>query len=159
MVVGAGIGSNRLHLYWVSSAEAQRFAQVATTVTEAIKALGPLDTKAFALQLAAVEAALNTEVLRWSVGKQVKTTTEGDVYGRKWDAASYQGVLDKVLAREYQACLIVEAIKAGHTAPRAISAATGLEVRLISYLLADMEKRSLVRFERMDECTPVFAAA
>jgi hypothetical protein len=143
----------------VSSAEAQRFAQVATTVTEAIKAIGPLDTKAFALQLAAVEAALSAEVLRWAVGKQVKTTTEGDVYGRKWDAATYEGILDKVLAREYQSSLIVQAIKAGHTAPRDISATTGLEVRLISYLIADMEKRSVVRFERMDNCKPVFAAA
>ena len=33
----AGIGKERLHLAWVSSAEAQRFAQIATEVTGSIK--------------------------------------------------------------------------------------------------------------------------
>ena len=36
----AGLG-DRLHLDWISSAEAQKFVQVVTDFTEKIKSLGP----------------------------------------------------------------------------------------------------------------------
>jgi coenzyme F420-reducing hydrogenase delta subunit len=36
-----GIESDRLHFSWVSSAESNKFVQVVTEVTEAVKALGP----------------------------------------------------------------------------------------------------------------------
>ena len=42
----AGIGKDRLHLAWVSSAEAQRFVEIATGVTESIKAQGRFDPEA-----------------------------------------------------------------------------------------------------------------
>jgi F420-non-reducing hydrogenase iron-sulfur subunit len=37
----------RLHLEWISSAEAQKFVQVVTEFTEKIKALGPNPLKGF----------------------------------------------------------------------------------------------------------------
>jgi F420-non-reducing hydrogenase iron-sulfur subunit len=40
-----GLGG-RLHLEWISSAEAQKFVQVVTDFTEKIKALGPNPIKA-----------------------------------------------------------------------------------------------------------------
>lgn len=40
-----GIDPNRLHLDWVSAAEAPRFAQVTETFVETVRALGPLEQK------------------------------------------------------------------------------------------------------------------
>jgi F420-non-reducing hydrogenase iron-sulfur subunit len=40
--------SERLHLAWISSAEAQKFVQVVTEFTEKIKSLGPNPLPAFA---------------------------------------------------------------------------------------------------------------
>ena len=154
----AGIGRNRLHLAWVSSAEAQRFAEVVTTVTESIQSQGPFDAAAFEMELNAAEATLNGETLRWMVGKEVKITTKGDVYGRQWDANTYESILDTVLEREFQIHLILAAVKSECTAPRDISAKTGLELKRVSYLLADMEKRSMVEFKGMEASKPVFAA-
>ncbi len=37
----AGLEPGRLHFSWISSAEAQKFQQTVTEVTEAVKALGP----------------------------------------------------------------------------------------------------------------------
>jgi len=37
----------RVHLAWISSAEAQRFVEVVTTFTEKIKSLGPNPLSAF----------------------------------------------------------------------------------------------------------------
>jgi hypothetical protein len=154
----AGIGKDRLHLAWVSSAEAQRFADVVTRVTESIVSQGKFDASNFGPQLAAAERTLSGEPLRWIVGKENTITRKGDVYGRKWNTETYESVLDSVLEREFHINLILQAVKDGCGAPRDISAATGLDLGRVSYLLADMEKKSLVAFTGMEACKPVFAA-
>jgi len=154
----AGIGRDRLHLYWVSSAEAQRFAEIATLTTDSIRAQGAFDPAAYAMELAAVQSTLASETLRWMVGKQVHITAKGDVYGRPWDPAGFESILDAALEREYHISLILEALKEGCTAPRDIRRRIGLDLKRISYLLADMEKRSLVEFKGMEACKPIFAA-
>lgn len=155
----AGIGRLRLHLAWVSSAEAQRFVEVVSQATDCIRGLGQFDPQGFQLQLAAVEDTLGGEPVRWVVGKEVKITRDGDVYGRKWDTGSYEALLDTVLEREYQANLILQAIRHGCSSPRDIHVRTGLPLQRISFLLADLEKRGLVQFKGMQVCKPVFAVA
>jgi hypothetical protein len=154
----AGIGKDRLHFAWVSSAEAQRFSEVATGVTESVKEQGHLDAAAFDMQLSAAEMTLDGETLRWLVGKEVKITSQGDVYGRSWDVEKYEAVLFDMLEREYQKNLIYLAIKQGCTNVRTMSEKTGLEILRISYLLADMERISMVEFTGMEDSKPVFAA-
>jgi hypothetical protein len=147
-----------LHLAWVSSAEAQRFVEVVNTVTESVKTQGKFDPKALSFELAAAEMTLAGETLRWMVGKEVKITTDGDVYGRKWDAATFESVLDTVLEREYQKNLIYQAVKDGRTSVRDINEKIGLDLKRISYLLADLEKTNKVEFTGMKDSKPVFAA-
>ncbi len=154
----AGIGRERLHFAWVSSAEAQRFVQVATEVTDSIKSQGKFDSAVFDLQLSAAERTLEGETLRWLVGKEVKITTKGDVYGRKWDVEKYEAVLYDMLEREYHKNLIYLAIKQDCTNVRQISKKTGVGILRISYLLADMERTSMVAFTGMEDSKPVFAA-
>ena len=110
------------------------------------------------MELEAAQMTFQDEMLRWMVGKQVKITTDGDVYGRKWDLAKYELILDSVLEREYQKNLIYLAIQAGFTSVRAINEKIGLELALISRLIADMEKTNKVEFKGMDNKIPVFAA-
>jgi len=154
----AGIGDGRLHLAWVSSAEAQRFADVAAEATAVVKEIGPLDREAFAMVLDACELTVNREALRWLVGKEVKITAKGDVYGRTWPVERYESVLNTALEREYHKNLIYLALKEGCTSVRDISDRTGLALKRISYLLADLEKTKLVEFRGMEERKPVFAA-
>jgi len=154
----SGIGEDRLHLAWVSSAEAQRFVEVVSGVTDSIKRQGKFDTEAFSLQLAAAEMTLKGETLRWMVGKQVKITTGGDVYGRQWDGERFESILDAVLERDYQKNLIYQAIKAGCKSVRDISSKIELDLMRVSYLLADLEKTNLVEFRGMEDRKPVFAA-
>ena len=153
----AGIGKDRLHLAWVSSAEAQRFADVATNAINTVKQQGKLDSKAASMRLEAAEMTLNSETIRWLVGKEVKITTKGDVYGRKWDVDKYESILYMELEREYQKNLIYLAIKKDCKSVRDISDKTGLELLRISYLLADLEKTNRVEFTGMENSKPVFA--
>jgi hypothetical protein len=154
----AGIGRDRLHFAWVSSAEAQRFVQIATEVTDSIKRQGKLDAEMLDIQLTAAEMTLDGETLRWLVGKEVKITTKGDVYCRKWDVEEYESVLYDMLEREYHKNLIYLAIKQDCTNVRAISKKTGVDILRISYLLADMERTGMVEFTGMEDRKPVFAA-
>ncbi len=154
----AGIGRDRLHLYWCSSAEAQRFSEIAAEVTESIRSQGKFDPGAHQRQLDAVEAVLGGETLRWTVGKQVRITTKGDVYGRPWDSDTFERILDDMLDREYRVQIILQAIKGGCRSPREVNAEIGLPLHEISHLLSDMEKRSLVVFKGMEDRKPVFEA-
>jgi hypothetical protein len=154
----AGIGRERLHLAWVSSAEAQRFAQIATEVTTTIKAQGAFDAQNAELALEAALMTVNDENLRWLVSKELKITTQGDVYGRKWDADSYETIMDAVLEREYQKNLICLAVQQGSQSVRQVSERTGLALKQVSYLLADLEKTNRVAFETMADSKPVFCA-
>ena len=153
----AGIGKDRLHLAWVSSAEAHRFAEVTTNTTTVIKDLGKFDPEAFAMALSAAEMTLGGEALRWLVGKEVTLTTRGDVYGRKWDTEQYESVIDAMLEREYHINFIYQAVKEGCTSVRDISEVVGLELNTVSYLLADLEKTNRVEFTGMKDRKPVFA--
>jgi len=100
---------------------------------------------------------VNSETPRWLMSKELKIISRGDVYGRKWDPASYESILDSVLEREYHKNLIYLAIERGNESVRKISAQTGLELKKVSYLLADLEKTNRVAFNRMEECKPVFS--
>jgi hypothetical protein len=87
---------------------------------------------------------LSGETLRCLVGKELKITTDDDVYGLKWDKDSFESILDSILEREYQIKLICQVIKDGCKSVRDISAKTGLDLMRISYLMADMEKRKII---------------
>jgi hypothetical protein len=152
----AGIGEERLQLEWVSSAEAQRFAEIIRHVTDSVKSQGKFNPQTFSFELEAAQMTLSGETIRWLVGKELKITTDGDVYGRKWDKESFESILDSTLEREYQMHLIHQVIKDGCKSVRDISARTGLELTRISYLMADMEKRNMVEFTGMQDSKPVF---
>jgi len=154
----AGIGKDRLHLAWVSSAEAQRFAEVTTHTTTTVKDLGKFDSQGFAAALSAAEMTLGGEALRWLVGKEVKLTTSGDVYGREWDTERYESVLDAMLEREFHKNMIYQAVKEGCASVRDISKFVGLELKTVSYLLTDLEKTNQVELKCMEDRKPVFAA-
>lgn len=132
--------------------------EVVSQVTASVKSQGAFDPSAFTLPLEAAEKTLETETLRWLVGKQVKTTTKGDVYGRQWDVDRFEAVLDSVLEREYHKNLILSAIHDGDSNVRAISAKIGLPLQTISYLLCDLEKTGMAEFRGMHAGVPEFAA-
>lgn len=154
----SGIGENRLHLAWLSSAEAQRFVDISTAVINSISEQGKFEPAMFELELDAVEETLKSETIRWMVGKEVKILTKGDIYGRKWEKQRFESVLDSVLEREYKIRLIRQAIIAGFTSVRGISGRIGIDMKQISYLLADMEKTSMVEFKGHENSIPVFGA-
>ncbi len=60
----------RLHLDWISSAEAQKFAQVVTAFTEKVKTMGPSPLTG-ELDLSVIESACEAEIEAKSAGVPV----------------------------------------------------------------------------------------
>jgi len=145
-------------LAWVSSAEAQRFVEIVTRVTASIKNQGKFDPATLELELDAAEMTLDGETTRWMMSKQIKTTSQGDIYGRKWDDGRYEAILDSVMEREYHKNLIYLAIIQGVTSIEDVSNRIGLDLKLISHLVSDLEKAGRVKFTGMTEKIPAFAA-
>ena len=132
--------------------------EVVTTTTDAIKGQGALEVEKFNLELEACEMTVSDETIRWLVGKEVKITKDGDVYGRSWDVEKYASVMFRELEREFQKNLIYLAIREGATSVREVSAKIDVDLLRVSYLLADLERTNRVEFTGMQESKPVFAA-
>ena len=70
-----GLGG-RVHLAWISSAEAQRFARVMAEFTEHIRAMGPNPLKAFKLITSGADTHRPTERIREPVGQPTAAALE-----------------------------------------------------------------------------------
>ncbi len=153
-----GIDPRRLLLEWVSSAEAQRFADVATSIVDTVTSLGPLDQEANGLALEAARRTLDSEIVRWTVGKETTLTQKGDVYGREWNPEQFEDILDTLAGTEFEKSLIYTALNRGCKSVRDIHGLTHMDLAKISYHMSDMERTGLIEFKGMADHTPEFVA-
>jgi len=142
----------------VSSAEAQRFADVATTIVDTVIGLGPLDRDKAGMALDAARRTLDGEFVRWTVGKEKLITDHGDVYGRSWDAERFESIVDSIAGSELEKSLIYVALQQGCTSVREVATKTGMDMARISFLMADMERTGMIEFKGMTDHKPQFAA-
>ena len=156
MLETAGIGSERLQLRWVSSAEGQLFAEYVTELTELIRGLGPLDRQRLRRPLAAVERALQAPPLRWLMGMEKQLTEKENVFHEKLDPHHYQFVLQQVAAEEYQKALLFEVLTEGPQTVRQMAAGTGLPVYTVSLRLNDLERSGLADMHGHEGHSPRF---
>ena len=154
----SGIDPGRLDLEWVSSAEAQRFADVATAISDTVTGIGPLDRDRYGFVLEAARRTLDSEAVRWTVGKEKAITDKGDVYGRSWDVEGYESVLDSVAREELEKNMIYVALRRGCKSVRDVGSMTGMELSRISFLMADLERTGAIQFTGMKHHKPEFEA-
>lgn len=110
----AGVNQDRLALDWVSAGEGARFASLVVGFTERIKALGPLSSallggsdgegasgEGLRQRLVAAQRVVESEKIRWLVGRKREMLEEGDIYGEAVDQASFDALLESSVASEY----------------------------------------------------------
>lgn len=156
----SGIGSNRLWLRWVSSAEGKLFADYAGEISEAAEALGPLDRTALHLPLAAVKRTLNSSRVRWLVGMERELVEHQNVYGDKIDPERYTDLVYDALQQEYDKALVLEALseKEGQKVAQ-ISDKTRLAKHIVASSLLEMERAGEVELDSYDDRDPRFVRA
>ena len=152
----SGIGSGRVKLRWVSAAEGQVFADYVKELSAEIAALGPFDASKYKIELAAVDAVLDSQRTRWLTGMDRQITERGNVYGRKLDQAEYGQLLKTVCESEYQKALVLEVLRSGPQSVREIAKASGLPVYTVSQRLTDVEKAGQAELHGYEGTTPKF---
>ena len=154
----SGIGKDRMRVCWVSAAEGQLFAEYVREYSKTVFDQGPFLAKDFQAPLAAMEAALNSQRLRWLMGIQVQVTERGNVYGEKLEEEDYREHLLRTSKEEYEKALVMESLRDRPGTVRQIALETGLAVFSVSCLLNDLERRHMVHFNGYEGSTPTFAA-
>jgi len=152
----AGIGPDRVHLRYVSSSEGQLFADYVTELTGVVEKLGPLETNARQLPLAAAHRTLNSPSLRWLLGLETQLTEKENVFHEKLDADAYQNILQRAALEEYQKALIFESLKEEAKTVRDIAAATGLPLYTVSLRLNDLERTGQAAYQGHEGNSPRF---
>ena len=101
----ARVDSDRLILDWVSAGEGERFATLVRDFTERIKALGPFgltqDREELQERLAAARRAVESEQLRWLMGREREMIDQGDVYGQTVSQEAFDALLESSVVTEY----------------------------------------------------------
>lgn len=103
----AGIDPERLVLDWVSAGEGGRFARLVTDFTERITTLGPLGQSEglagdeLQERLAAASRTVESQQLRWLVGRRREVLEKGDVYEQPVSEEAFDALLESTVADEY----------------------------------------------------------
>jgi F420-non-reducing hydrogenase iron-sulfur subunit len=152
----SGIGSDRVQLRWVSSAEGNLFAEYVTEISDLTKKLGPFDRNKFELPLGAVEQTLNSARIRWLMGLTRQLTEQGNVYQEKLEKEKYQKLIHQATEEEYHKALVLGALKETPLSVRGLSEITGLPVYTVSLRLNELEREGRAELSGYDGSTPRF---
>jgi NADH-quinone oxidoreductase subunit E len=103
----AGVKADRFMLDWVSAGEGERFATLVSDFTRQIAALGPLGESEgltpgeLQERLAAANRVVESERVRWLVGRKREILEKGNVYGQQVNGNVFDAVLESSVTDEY----------------------------------------------------------
>lgn len=153
----ARVNPERLHLDWVSAAEGGRFAQIVTSFTEKMRAMGPLEKNGTLHQrLQAAKLTVQGERIRWLVGNELDLLEKENVFGQQISPHEFELLLDASLKDEYNKNWIALLLEDNPTPVREIAQATGLSLEACSSYLVDLEESGGVRLHAFEGRTPTY---
>ena len=152
-----GIDPERLLLDWVSAAEGTRFGELVTGFIEKIKELGPIDRSGdFKQRIAVGEAIVESERIRWMVGKELELLEEGNVYHEKMDEDELRKILWENIDQEYDMERICAMIQETPRNVRDIAAKLDMSTSLVFRYLTEMENNGAVTLTEFQGNTPYY---
>jgi len=154
----AGIEPERLLVDWVSAAEGARFAQIVSSFTERVKCLGPFGWGGSERRLEAAKATMQSERIRWLLGKELGLLQEGNVFGEKLSSSEIDLLVDTALKDEYLKNLVSFILKEKPLSCREIANLVGLSPMAISSYLIDLEESGKVSLDGFEGRTPKYIA-
>lgn len=153
-----GVEPERLLLDWVSAAEGARFAQIVSSFTEKVKNLGPFRKDGLEQGLEAGKATVQSERIRWLLGKEFDLLQEGTVFGEKLSPSEIDLLLDTALRDEYLKNLLTLILKEKPLSCKEIASLAGLSPMAISSCLIDLEESGAVSLRGFEGKTPKYIA-
>jgi coenzyme F420-reducing hydrogenase delta subunit len=152
-----GIEPERLLLDWVSAAEGTRFGEVVAQFTGRIRDLGPIDRAGdFRQRMALGRTIIESERIRWLVGKELELIEEGNVYHEKVNQDEFTEILTKNIDREYDRGRIRAIIE---DTPRSVDYIAGelnMPPPVVFSYLTEMENNGSVTLMEIQGKTPFY---
>ena len=140
-----GIEPERLYLDWVSAAEGRRFSEIVTDFTNKIKEMGSIkEIKDFKQKISIGESIVESERMRWLVGKEWELLENGNVYNEKINEAEFKDLVRRNIITEYNKERICSLITEKPQTVREISKELNFSKPEVFRYLTDMENQGRV---------------
>ena len=161
-----GVSEERLSFQQCSSGEAAVFVELVTQFTEKIRDLGPIGGVEDTLQapeifnkLAAAEAVLAGEKMRWVIGKQTEFLESGNKYGEIFTEHEFMRAIDMVIVEETETQEILGQLEAGSQSVKDLAEALAMPSERVFRYITALNRRELIRLEKVDGRTPLYQLA
>jgi coenzyme F420-reducing hydrogenase delta subunit/predicted transcriptional regulator len=164
LIISTGLEPGRLGLEWISAAEGQRFAQVATEFTEQVRKLGPSpvsgpnpNQKILENLQAAKNAAADFK-LRVLVGRELQVTEKGNVYDEKVSKEDFDSLLDEAVEAEFIRHKIHLLTKAEPLPVKTLAEAVDMKPGAVLRQIVAMRRRNMITLDHVEGTTPFYKA-
>jgi|YelNatPaOPRAMG01_1025707.scaffolds.fasta_scaffold81987_2 F420-non-reducing hydrogenase iron-sulfur subunit len=157
----AGIEPDRLRLEWVSASEGEKFANVVADFVKQIKEIGPSPIKNNQEMMTRLSAAIQAaKIFRVKLvsGKELKLTTEGNVYGEKIDQERMDAILKSVAQAEFKRSLILELTKQKALSVKELADAIGETPDTILDHIVVLRSKNLIALSGIEGSSPKYKA-
>jgi len=154
----AGVDPDRLVLDWVSAGEGKRFATLVSDFTERIKALGPFslaqDREKWQERLAAARRVVESEQIRWLVGREREMVDKRDVYGQAVSQEAFDALLESSVVAEYLRSRLLLLAADRPLSVKEMAGEMGMAPRLVLPHVVALEQAGLVAMVGIEGNSP-----
>jgi len=158
----AEISPDRLVLDWVSAGEGGRFATLVTDFTERIKTLGPLgrsealSREELEERLAAARRVVESETIKWLVGRKREMIEKGNIYGEAVAEEAFDALLESSVATEYLRSRLLILATLRPLSVQEMAGEIGAAPRLVLPHVAALEQAGLMAMVNIEGNSPKY---
>ena len=158
-----GVNENRLAFRQCSSGEAAVFVQLVTKFNEKIHSLGPIGGGRDTLQateifkkLAAAEAVLAGEKMRWIIGKQTEFLESGNKYGEIFTEHEFNRAIDMIIVEEMEVQEILAKLKEGARSVKDLARDLAIPSERVFRYITALKRKGMVALDKVAGRSPIF---
>ena len=161
-----GVNEDRLSFQQCSSGEAAVFVELVNKFDDRIRNLGPIGHGGDSLirpdifkKLAAAEAVLAGEKMRWIMGKRTEFLESGNRYGEIFTEQEFNRAIDMIIVEEMEIQEILGELKGGVRSVKDLAEALSIpSERVFRYIIA-LNRKQMIRLKKVVGRTPLYQLA
>ena len=161
-----GVNEDRLAFKQCSSGEAALFVELVTQFNDNIRNLGPIGAGGDAFEapeifskLAAAEAVLAGEKMRWVIGKKTEFMESGNKYGEVFTEHEFNRAIDMIIVEETETQEILGKLKDGAKSVKELSQALAIPSERVFRYVTALCRRELIELDQVSGRTPLYQLA
>lgn len=161
-----GVHEERLAFRQCSSGEAAVFVELVTKFNEKIRELGPIGDGGDSLKapeifkkLAAAEAVLSGEKMRWIIGKKTEFMESGNKYGEIFTEHEFDRAIDMIIVEEIEVHEIIGKLKEEAQSVKGLAGALAIPSQRVFRYITALNRKEMIQLENVSGRTPLYQLA